>query len=247
VPPPPVSPWRAGVAAARANLIPGIILWVVAAALVFAYYHAHGLRECLDEVGAWKTRYGVRYTMASSALFCGLLPWLFRMALPALRPKRPLAELVHGVVYWGLICCTADWFYQFQAFAWGDSREPHIVAVKTACDMLGYTPLIAAPCNALSHLWRDCNFSWTATRAAFRGAFYRNVVLPNLVPNWFVWTPGIAVVYCLPATLQLPMANLICCFWALMCISIAAESKRPATAATTAAGDSSSSCDTDAD
>jgi len=215
-----------GFVAARENFVPGVFLWIVAAALVVAYYNSDTLRDWLVTVGDWKTRYGFRYTMVSSALFCGLFPWLFRMALPTLRPKRPLAELVHGTTYWALICCTADWFYQFQAWFWGDSREPHIVAIKTACDMLGYTPLIAAPCNALSHLWRDCGFSWTATRTSFQGAFYRNVVLPNLVPNWLVWTPGIAIVYCLPSTLQLPMANLIGCFWALLCVTIAAKSRR---------------------
>jgi hypothetical protein len=50
--------------------------------------------------------------------------------------------------------------------------------------------------------------------------------MPNLVPNWMVWTPGIAVTYSLPGLLQVPMANLIGCFWALLCITIATKTKK---------------------
>jgi hypothetical protein len=143
------------------------------------------------------------------------------MALPALRPNRPFAELAFGFFYWGAICCTADWFYRFQATVWGDVTAAHVVAVKTVCDMLVFTPFFAAPCNSISHLWKERDFSFADTRNALRGKWYRNVVLPNLVPNWMLWTPGIAITYCLPGALQLPMANLIGCFWALLCLTIA--------------------------
>ncbi|MDR2862377.1 MAG: hypothetical protein LBV54_00660 [Puniceicoccales bacterium] len=228
---PPLSPWRMGWVAARANLIPGLILQAVAISLLLAYYNSAAVAGWLQEVGNLKRQWGFLYTAISASVFCGLIPWLFRMALPPLRPRRIVGELVFGMVYWGLICMVADSFYQVQAWLWDsiqgvqDANDWYVVAIKTACDMLIFTPIIAAPCNSISHLWKEKDFSFKALSEALRGRWYHSIVLPNLVPNWMVWTPGIAVTYSLPSLLQLPMANLIGCFWALLCITIAAGGK----------------------
>lgn len=216
-----------GWAAAKVNFVPGLFLQAAAVALVVLYYHHADVRQWLGQVGELKKEWGFLYTMISSAIFCGIIPWLFRMAFPSLRPARPLSELVFAALYWGAICCTADAFYQFQAYFWGDSPAWYIVTIKTACDMLIFTPIIAAPCNSISHLWKENGFSFDKTRNALRGNWYHNVVMPNLVPNWMLWTPGIAITYSLPQALQLPMANLIGCFWALLCMTIANKSSNP--------------------
>ncbi|MDR0536385.1 MAG: hypothetical protein LBG65_08595 [Puniceicoccales bacterium] len=223
---------RIGCAAARANLVPGLILQAAAAFLLLSYYNSPTLRDTLHGVENLKMRWGPLYTFLSAATFCGLLPWLFRIALPGLCPRRPWAELLFGLLYWGAICQVTDQFYQFQAWLWGelvcgsrDANHPWVIAVKTACDMLLFTPAIAAPCNAISHLWKDRDFSFSKTRQALRGHWYRDIVMPSLVPNWVIWTPGIALTYALPQPLQLPMANLIGCFWALLCITIASKTQ----------------------
>jgi hypothetical protein len=223
---PPLSPWRMGWMAARVNLVPGLVLQAAAAALLVAYFQSDTVHAWLGEVAELKRRAGYGYTVVSGAVFCGLLPWLFRMAAPSLRPRRAVGELLFGMLYWGGIFIVTDSFYQAQAWFWGDSPAPHIVAIKTACDMLLFTPVIAAPCNSISHLWKEKGFSFTETRNALRGNWYRNIVMPNLVPNWMLWTPGIAITYSLPSLLQWPMANLIGCFWALLCATIAAGGKK---------------------
>jgi hypothetical protein len=228
-----LSPWKMGWVAARANLVPGLVLAVAAVLLLVTYYSSEPLRETLSHVAELKKQWGPLYTFISAGTFCGVIPWLFRMAIPSLRPTRYCAELLFGILYWGSICQTTDQFYQFQARLWDgilgvkDANDWYVVLLKTACDMLIFTPIIAAPCNSISHLWKDRNFSFSATREALRGNWYRNVALPSLVPNWMVWTPGIATVYALPSLLQVPAANLVGCFWALLCITIAAKTKKP--------------------
>ncbi|MDR1497191.1 MAG: Mpv17/PMP22 family protein [Puniceicoccales bacterium] len=225
-PPQPMSPWRMGWVAARINFVPGLILQAAAAALLVAYFQSETVHGWLSAVAELKQRAGYCYTMLSGAVFCGLIPWLFRMATPVLRPRNAGSDLLFSVLYWGGIFIVTDSFYQAQAWFWGDTSDPRIVAVKTACDMLLFTPVIAAPCNSISHLWKEKRFSFVETRKALRGNWYRNIVMPNLVPNWMLWTPGIAITYSLPVLLQLPMANLIGCFWALLCVTIAAGGKK---------------------
>ena len=57
--------------------------------------------------------------------------------------------------------------------------------------------------------------------------WYRRLVLPNLLTNYFVWFPGTLIFYSMPTDLQLVVANCIGCFWALMCARIAAHSGVP--------------------
>ncbi len=98
-----------------------------------------------------------------------------------------------------------------------------VVLAKVAADMGVFTPLIASPANALSHLWKDLDFSCCALCSRLGRGWYRRIVLPNLIPNFLIWVPGVAFVYAMPAPLQLPMSNLIGCFWSLMCLQLAAR------------------------
>jgi hypothetical protein len=43
--------------------------------------------------------------------------------------------------------------------------------------------------------------------------------------TWAVWIPAVTIIYCLPAPLQIPLFNLVLCFWVLVLSFI---SKRPA-------------------
>ncbi|BCU76081.1 Mpv17/PMP22 family protein [Luteolibacter sp. LG18] len=215
------SPWRAGWYAARANLIPGLILQAAAILLLVAYSTNPALREVLAHVERLKLAGGFLYSATSAALFCGLLPWVFRMAIPSLRPRSPGSELVFGIAWWAFSGILVDVFYTAQGRWWGTDVSFRTIAAKMLIDMGVYTPLWAAPANALIHLWKARGFPLKGR--IFTPGWYRRMVLPNLIPNWMVWIPGVAVVYSLPPMLQVPVANLICCFWALLCISIAGE------------------------
>lgn len=215
------SPWRAGLRAARLNLIPGLVLQFAAIGLLIAYYSSADLRSALSVIEIWKAKGGYAFAAIGGALFCGLLPWLFRMCLPSLRPRQPLAELIFGMLWWAMILVMNDAFYRVQALVWGTGTGLLVVLAKVIIDMFVYTPLLPSPMNALSHHWKEKGFPWGSFHLP--QGWYRRIVLPNLIPNWVVWIPGTAVVYSLPPMLQLPMANLIGCFWSLLCISIAAS------------------------
>lgn len=221
------SPFRIGVRSAKALAVPAAILLIAGAALVAAYYHIPEVHTAMGRVAALKRGYGVLFVVASSTLLAGLAPWLLRMAIPSLRPEKPATELAFSVGWWVFMLIVVDRFYRFLGYVFDDSGLPFgvIVGVKVLCDMFGFTTFFAAPANALAHLWKDAGFDFGAMRRAMGPGWCARLVLPNLIPNYMVWFPGVALVYAMPSELQIPMANIIGCFWALMCLQVAARTK----------------------
>jgi len=113
--------------------------------------------------------------------------------------------------------------------SWETDAVAQEVLLKVLADMAGFTIFIGAPFNAISHLWKDTGWDTARLRAAMGPGWYRRLVLPNLLTNYFVWFPGTLIFYSMPTDLQLVVANCIGCFWALMCARIAAHSGVPTT------------------
>ncbi len=215
------TPWRIGARAARANLIPGLVLQAAALALVVAYARAPGFHAALDVFAGWQIRYGIGFSILTRMATNGVIPALFCALIPSLRMRRPWASLLFLVGWWGFMGAMTHVFYAFQAWLWGDQAGVVTVLLKTATDMLVYSPFLASPINAIAHLWHDLNYSARATRLQLGPGWYRRIVLPNQVPGWAFWAPCLLVLYCLPTALQMPLAALLGCFWALMCLQIA--------------------------
>ena len=215
------SPWRIGWQAARANLIPGLVLQAMAVALVAGYYVSPRFHGWMQHVAEWQYRYGITFSILTRAVFNGVVPAVFCALVPGLRVRRPWAALLFGVVWWGFMGANTHLFYTLQARVWGHDANFATVLLKTATDMLVYSPFYASPLVAVSHLWQDLNYSWGATRLQLGPGWYRRIVLPNQVPGWTFWAPCLLVLYALPTPLQMPLAALLGCFWALMCLQIA--------------------------
>lgn len=216
------TPWQIGVRAARANLAPGLVLQGAAAACVAAYYLSPGFHELLQHVAVWQDRHGIVFSVGMRVVFNGIVPALFCALIPGLRVRRPWAALAFGMVWWGFMGANTHLFYAFQARVWGAEAGVATVLLKTATDMLLYSPFYASPITAIAHLWQDENYSWRATRLQLAPpGWYRRIVLPNQVPGWTFWAPSVMVLYSLPTALQMPMASLLGCFWSLMCLQIA--------------------------
>ena len=215
------TPWQIGVRAARANLVPGLVLQVAAAAFVAAYFFSPAFHALLQHVAGWQDRYGIGFSIATRMVTNGVVPAVFCALVPGLRMRRPWMGLWFLTAWWGFMGASTHAFYYFQAWLWGDEAGLRTVLLKTATDMLVYSPFYASPINAIAHLWHDQNYSWRATRLQLGPGWYRRVVLPNQVPGWTFWAPCLLVLYALPTDLQMPLAALLGCFWALMCLQIA--------------------------
>ena len=65
--------------------------------------------------------------------------------------------------------------------------------------------------------WKDAGFRWAAPLADLRaGRWYYRRILPVMIAVWAVWIPTVCCVYALPLALQLPLASVMNCLWAIL-------------------------------
>jgi hypothetical protein len=145
---PSVSPWAAGVKAARDNAIPSFVILLAATALVVGYYQVPTLRAWLDIVGTVNREHPLAFAMLCTGFTAGVIPWCFRMAFPGLRPARPGLDLLHSVVWWMFMGVVVCYFYVAQGHWFGTEPSFGVVVCKVAVDQLGFTVLCGAPFNA---------------------------------------------------------------------------------------------------
>ena len=215
-----VNALRIGWESARANLMPMLVLQLVVAGLVLAYYLLPPFRSLVEPVADWHRECGWRSAFVSQAVFCGLLPGVFLLAVRSIRPRRPLLTIFAQMLWCGGfgICC--DGLFRLMAWTFGDVVRPSTVLAKAAFDQLVWTVAVIAPANAVFFFWLGRDFSFARTRREWPRPFFRRMVLPNLIPNWIVWIPVSLAVFSFPYALQIHVNGLVCTFWTLMCLQI---------------------------
>ena len=208
--------WNSGRVAIWHNRGPAIILWLFGVALIVGYFYWPLMKYHLNWLGSFKTRFGFYFSVFSTAIFGGLLPAIIPAMIGRRQPALSLGNVVSATVFWGCKGFEIDFFYQLQASVFGNNAEPWTIAVKTLFDQLVYVPLIGVVNIVLFYLWRDQGYSFRKTYRLLGRHWYQQRVLPLLISNWVVWIPAVALIYSLPLPLQLPIQNLILCFWVLI-------------------------------
>ncbi len=200
----------------RANLVPGFLLQCLALAVVVGYFSTPEVRAVLDELGAFKRRWGYLYSAGATALCGGLVPYLMLLGRGRVPPRQRWQQLVFYVLFWLWKGVEVDALYRGQALAFGDNGGAFVIAAKTGLDQFVYNPLWAAPTQVLCFLWKDAGFSLAGLRQRLRerSLAMRSVVI--LLSTWVVWIPAVAVIYSIPSPLQIPLFNLVLCFWSLL-------------------------------
>jgi len=212
----------------RENLLPGLLLQATAASLVLAYYQVDALLPLLSALGALKERLAFSFSVPSTILFGGLLPFAFLRATGRLRREDVGREMVFLFLFWGWRGAEVDAFYGLQAALFGSAPEPAIILRKVLFDQLVYNPLWVVPLQTLLFLWKAEGFSALRVREALRRQNLFLRALPVLLSTWMLWIPGVAIIYSLPVPLQLPLCNVLTCFWCLLLTSMSQRtSPRP--------------------
>lgn len=211
------APWKAGLRGARANLVPGLVLQVFALTLVLAYYHVPVVHEALQRLMDFRLRTGFAYAVVATSFFGGLLPLLYLRAMPATRARFDARQGFALVLFWGLKGIEVDLLYRVLAAVFGEGASPGVVLPKMVVDQLIYCPVWAMPTSWLFYAWLETRFDARAVAADVRApAWYRRRILPVLLANASVWVPAVAIIYLLPTPLQLPLQNLVLCFFTLL-------------------------------
>lgn len=208
--------WKESLAAIRHNFRPGVVLWVIAALVVAAYYFLPATQPFFDTVAGWKAQGGFLYSFVATALFGGLIPFAFLWALPATRATATVPVLLFMLGVWGYRGVEIDLLYRFQGWMFGNEATLSVVASKVAFDLFVYNVVWAAGFQLLTYHWKNHQFRFSAFRGFHWKEFWTRRVPVALVSTWVVWFPVVTLVYSLPANLQIPLFNLAACFWALV-------------------------------
>lgn len=227
----PESSWRRASAAARANLAPGLVLQAFAVAMVAAYYLHGPTRSALDGLAAVKARFGFAYSIASTALFGGVIPFLYMRSRPRTRAATPPSHGLFYLAFWAYKGFEVDLFYRIQGWLFGNQPTLAVIAKKVVVDQFVYCVAVSMPFTVLAFFWKDTGFDGRRLRALDVPGFLKAALPVALLGTWIVWIPAVTVIYCLPPALQIPLFNVVLCFYALMIAALNARNAvGPATA-----------------
>jgi hypothetical protein len=209
-------PLAVGLRAARANLVPALVIQAAVVSVVLAYYLWGPARAWLGRLAEFKRGGGYPFSLAAGALAGGLLPELLKVAaFQRWRVRREnLNDLAFGACFWGLMALVVDLFYRLQTFIFGPGVDLFTVLKKAAFDQFVFTPFLTIPLTVVVFEWRHAGYRLGGV-ALGRG-FYRLKVLPAVVSGLGFWLPVVAFVYSLPLPLQFPLFTLALTLWVVI-------------------------------
>jgi hypothetical protein len=214
------APWRSGIRGARANLVPGAALQLAAFALVVGYYREPGVHGALARLVEIRRATGLGFGIISTAVFGGFLPFLYVRYGRRAGQGRPRYGWIQGLclsAFWGYKGLEVELWYRLQAYGVGAGHDGATIALKVILDQFVYCPFFAVPVTVAIYqaveAWPDSAGLFADLRAP---GWYRRRVLPVLISNIGVWVPAVAVIYALPTPLQLPLQNIVLCFYTLI-------------------------------
>jgi hypothetical protein len=197
--------------------VPGLVLQAVALALVVAYYQHPATHAAVEQLSAFHDRAGLPFGVVSTGLFGGLLPFLYLRVRRATRARFTWAGGATLTAFWAYKGLEVELWYRLLARTVGDDNSVGTVIVKMLLDQFVYCPILAVPVTVLLYEWIEANFAASTVLADVKeGRWYRRRVVHVLVSNLGVWIPAVCIIYALPTPLQLPLQNLVLCFFTLL-------------------------------
>jgi hypothetical protein len=201
--------------AIKVNLIPGVALQVFALSIVLLYFFYAPAQPTFDFISALKLRYSTSFAIISTAIFGGLLPFVILFLKK--RVTRPfVSHLLFNVLLWAFMGWLIDSFYQLQVLIFGTGVDIATIIKKTLLDQFVFSVFITSPFITAMYIWRESNFNGQTTRNELKVSFFKEKLPATIFSTWVVWLPAVTLVYSMPTALQLPLFNLVLCFFVLL-------------------------------
>ncbi|GGY86405.1 hypothetical protein GCM10011613_34410 [Cellvibrio zantedeschiae] len=205
------------ITALKQNLLPGLVLQCFALAIVLIYFFVPASQPVYAWFALLKLEYGSLYAFVATAFFGGFIPFMYLWASKRIDPSQnAFALFLFYVIFWGVKGIEVDFFYQLQGYWFGYENNVKTIATKVAVDQFIYSALWAAPTITIPYLWVEYHFNFRACGKALNRSFFLEKIPTVIFSNWLVWIPAVSVVYCMPQYLQIPLFNLVLCFWVLI-------------------------------
>ena len=200
--------------ALKLNLKPGLVLQAIALILVFSYYNSSSVQEALKSLTELKAQNSYLFSGLSTCLFAAIIPYSFLCLSGRRRFNAKVLVFMLGLWFWK--GAEIELFYSYQAELWGTGTDALTLFKKVMFDQLVFSTVYAVPCIVICYLWKDNNFSFKAWKEALTKDLFKIKIPSVIVSNWLIWMPACAVIYSMPTALQVPLSNIICCFFVLI-------------------------------
>jgi hypothetical protein len=211
------APWRAGWRAGRANLVPGLVLWLVGLVLVVAYYYHAPTHAALEHLTQLRARTGFWFPIIGTLICGGLLPILYLRRDPAVRRDYQLKNCIFILTFWAYKGVEVELWYRLLAHVIGPGNDVRTIALKGVLDQFLYSPFFAVPITVLVFAINHAGLRFAPVLADIRaGGWYRRHILPTVIANAGLWIPVVCLVYALPLALQTLLFDLVLCFCILL-------------------------------
>ena len=211
---------RVGLASARANLLSMVVLWGLAVAAVAAYYLMPGVAGALRVFADWQVEYGKVASFANRFVCGGVVPGVFLLTMPSIRPKKAVATVLAQSVWCGLMGIAVDVFFTLQGVWFGTEPSLGVAVLKTLVDQFGFCVLFVTPLNALFYAWLGNGFSFRRNGGGMTWDWFVRSYVGNIVMNWAITIPTLVCVYSFPMELQITVSGFIGATQALLFIFI---------------------------
>ncbi len=207
-----------GLRAARANVVPGLIVQVLMLSMLLAYYFYPPTRGWLDALAEVKSRWSYGYSALNAIVAGALIPELLRVLVfqKAQIRRENAANLFFTVPFWCFMGVVVDFFYRCQAGWFGADATFPVVVKKVLVDQFLYNPFFAAPVTTWLYSWKNRGYPTDRLSEYFTAAYYRDHIVPTLFATWGVWIPIVAILYSLPSLLQIPLFGLALSMWVIL-------------------------------
>ena len=209
---------RLEISSVKANLLPMIVLWGLAGAAVAAYYLLPAVAGSLKVFADWQVEYGKAASFANRFVCGGVVPGVFLLSMPSIRPQRAVATVLAQAVWCGLMGIAVDAFFTLQGVWFGTEPSLGVAVVKTLVDQFVFCVLFVTPLNALFYAWVGNGFSFRREGGGMTREWFVRSYAGNIVMNWAITIPTLVAVYSFPMELQITVSGFVCAAQALLFI-----------------------------
>jgi len=212
------TPLFIGIRAARANLVPGLIVQALMLALLVAYYTVPSVHAWLEMLAGLKQKGGFVSSAVAGALAGGVFPEI--LTIVVFQHGKVTTDngknLMFAMLFWALDGMVVDALYRTQALIFGGGGDFFTIVKKVSLDMGIFTPLVSTPMGMAFYEWKHQDYKSAGLSRVLTLKFYKNKSVPALIACWGVWIPLVTIVYSLPTPLQFPMFSLGLTFWVML-------------------------------
>ncbi len=211
--------------ALKLNFIPAVCLQLIALGIGLSFFYWPASQPVFNFFADLKSHYGVVYAVISTAVFGGLLPFLY-LRLSGQIHFKPSRQLLFYCLLWAFMGWLVDAFYGLQITLFGNGTDAVTLIQKIALDQFVFSALFTCPLLTICYQFKDAHFNVRHTVQLLDKRLLLVYLPTTIVTNWLVWIPSVLLIYLMPPALQLPLFNLVLCFFVLVLAILNSEPSR---------------------